>query len=133
MSLQTVVVRPCPACKHRAGPSYVSMVFGVFTIHRSSYPTPQYLAAPRAVLVREDDLVPPDRPRIPPSRHIADDLRRRIAAGEWQPRQQLPSNRALAAEYGTTPRTVSKALRVLEDEGLVEIAANWGTFRAGEG
>ena len=77
--------------------------------------------------------MPSDRPRVPPSRHVADDLRRRIAAGEWQPGQQLPTNRALAGEYATTPRTVSKALRTLEDEGLVEIAPNWGTFRAGEG
>jgi GntR family transcriptional regulator len=72
----------------------------------------------------------PDRSRELPSRRIADDLRRRIEAGEWDSGQQLPSNAELAGHYGSTRRTVSKALRVLADEGLVEIQANWGTFRA---
>lgn len=77
-----------------------------------------------------EDLSVPDRPRELPSRRITDDLRRRIAAGEWESGQQLPSNAELAQHYGSTRRTVSKALRVLEAEGLVEIQANWGTFRA---
>jgi DNA-binding GntR family transcriptional regulator len=72
----------------------------------------------------------PDRPRELPSRRITDDLRRRIEAGEWASGQQLPSNAELAGHYGSTRRTVSKALRTLADEGLVEIQANWGTFRA---
>jgi GntR family transcriptional regulator len=76
-----------------------------------------------------DDLDVPDRPRELPSRRITDDLRRRIDAGEWASGEQLPSNAALALEYVSTRRTVSKALRVLADEGLIEIAPNWGTFR----
>jgi DNA-binding GntR family transcriptional regulator len=82
----------------------------------------------RALVWKDQDV--PDRPRELPSRRIADDLRRRIEAGEWASGQQLPSNAELAGHYNSTRRTVSKALRTLEAEGLVEIQANWGTFRA---
>ena len=76
-----------------------------------------------------NDLVP-DRSPVPPSRAIADDLRRRLTSGEWQPGQQLPTNAQLAEHYQVARRTVNRALRVLEDEGLVTIARSWGTFRA---
>ena len=67
---------------------------------------------------------------MPPSRAIADDLRHRIEAGEWASGQQLPPLAALADHYGHAKRTVTKALRVLEAEGLIVITPNWGTHRA---
>lgn len=77
-----------------------------------------------------DHQVSPDRPRLPPSRRIADDLRRRLAEGEWTPGTQLPSNAALAGEYGSTRRTISRVMAVLAQEGWVEIESRWGTFAA---
>lgn len=72
----------------------------------------------------------PDRPPVPPSRAIADDLRARIAAGEWPHGAQLPSVAELSEHYGAARRTVSKALRMVADEGLVVITPSWGTHRA---
>jgi len=75
----------------------------------------------------------PDRPREPPSRHITADLRRRIESGEWPPGSQLPSHAELAAQYGSTRRTVSRAIQALAQDGLVEIEPRWGTFVAQPG
>jgi DNA-binding GntR family transcriptional regulator len=73
----------------------------------------------------------PDRPRVPPSRHIADDLKRRIEAGEFgKPGSQLPSNAELAESYGTTRRTVARAMQALAEQHVVEIEPRWGTFVA---
>jgi GntR family transcriptional regulator len=51
-------------------------------------------------------------------REIAADLRRRIAAGEFDDRL-LPSEATLAGAYGASRVTVRKALDALRDEGLV--------------
>ncbi len=44
------------------------------------------------------------------------------------PGAQLPSNRALMAEYGASPGTVQKAIRHLAGLGLVESRSGVGTF-----
>ena len=64
-----------------------------------------------------------------PSRQV-EDLRRRCLAGEWKPGERLPAVADLAAHYGVARNTVTKALRRLADDGLVEIVPSWGTFRA---
>jgi GntR family transcriptional regulator len=51
-------------------------------------------------------------------REIAADLRRRIAAGEFDDRL-LPSEATLTGAYGASRVTVRKALDALRDEGLV--------------
>lgn len=51
-------------------------------------------------------------------REIAADLRRRIAAGEFDDRL-LPSEATLSGAYGASRVTVRKALDALKDEGLV--------------
>ena len=84
---------------------------------------------PAVPVLCHDPLVP-DRPLVPPSKAIADDLRRRIAAGEWEHGAQLPTNAQIAEQYGHARRTVSKAMKILEAEGLVVITPNWGTHRA---
>jgi DNA-binding GntR family transcriptional regulator len=38
----------------------------------------------------------------------------------------------LAAQYGVSRSTVTRAMRVLAGEGLVRIVPRWGTFVAGE-
>ncbi len=52
-------------------------------------------------------------------RQLMDQLRRRVAAGQWKPGQELPSVRELAAELAVHPMTISKAYSLLEAEGLL--------------
>jgi DNA-binding GntR family transcriptional regulator len=66
---------------------------------------------------------------VPPSARVEADLRARIAAGEWDHGAALPSVAALAEHYAVSRASVSKALRRVADDGLVEIVPAWGTFR----
>ncbi len=65
-----------------------------------------------------------------PGERVEADLRHRIASGEWQADQALPTVAALAEYYQVSPGVVHRVLRRLADEGLVRIVARWGTFRA---
>lgn len=47
-------------------------------------------------------------------------LRAAIAAGRWKPGEPLPSRSALAAEFGTHPNTIARALQQLNSEGVVQ-------------
>lgn len=82
----------------------------------------------RAISCGDDQDVPrgPERPY----EIVAADLRRRIAAGEWQPDEALPTVAALADHYRVSKTTVTRTLRMLADEGLVRVVPRWGTFRA---
>lgn len=60
-----------------------------------------------------------------PYRRLADDLRARIAAGEWQPGDRLPSHRELREEYEVGRGVVEHAMALLRQQGTVE-----GTRRA---
>ncbi|SHL76659.1 GntR family transcriptional regulator [Streptomyces yunnanensis] len=53
-------------------------------------------------------------------RHIAADIRARIAAGQWAPGTQIPSRRALALTYGVHHETVRLAIELLRSEGILE-------------
>lgn len=53
-------------------------------------------------------------------RQLMDQLRRRVAAGQWLAGQELPSVRELALELAVHPMTISKAYSLLETEGLLE-------------
>ncbi|QCX81301.1 DNA-binding transcriptional repressor MngR [Streptomyces sp. YIM 121038] len=53
-------------------------------------------------------------------RRIAADIRRRIAAGEWQPGQPLPSRSQMANEYRVHPQTVRLAYDRLRRTGVLE-------------
>ncbi|MUL82593.1 MULTISPECIES: PLP-dependent aminotransferase family protein [unclassified Mycolicibacterium] len=57
---------------------------------------------------------------------IVSGLRKWIATAP--PGAQLPSNRALVAEYAASPVTVAKAMRALRNLGLVESRPGVGTF-----
>jgi len=52
---------------------------------------------------------------------VAAEIRRAIAQGEAGPGEKIPQARDLAAELGVNTNTVLRALRVLRDEGLVEM------------
>ena len=60
------------------------------------------------------------------SSRIVDGLREWIAGAA--PGAQLPSTRALVAQYQASPVTVQKALRALATQGLVETRPGAGTF-----
>jgi DNA-binding GntR family transcriptional regulator len=61
---------------------------------------------------------------------VTDAMRARIQAGEWAPEERLPPVGELAAAYDVSRTTMSKALHLLEGEGLVTIVQSWGVFRA---
>ena len=63
-----------------------------------------------------------------PSEAVEQGLRERIAAGEWQPGEQLPSTGQLADQYRTSKETCARVLRKLAGEGLVIIRNRWGSF-----
>lgn len=58
---------------------------------------------------------------------IRGDLRARIAARDWPPGTVLPTEAALAAEYGVARGTVARALADLAAAGLVERRRRAGT------
>ena len=61
---------------------------------------------------------------------IRDDLRMRIAAGEWAAGDRLPSETELAARYGVARMTVRQAIGALAGEGVVVRRQGLGTFAA---
>jgi DNA-binding GntR family transcriptional regulator len=71
-------------------------------------------------------------PRGPerPYEVVAADLRRRIAAGEWQAGEALPTVAVLAGHYGVSRSTITRVLSILAGEDLVRVVPRWGTFRA---
>lgn len=68
------------------------------------------------------------RPRACPSvsLEIADDLRQRITSGELG--GQLPTQRTLARQYGTSQTTINRAMRLLRQEGLITSFYGAGSF-----
>ncbi|KYK14247.1 GntR family transcriptional regulator [Streptomyces rochei] len=63
-------------------------------------------------------------------RGVADDLRTRVQAGEFDQKRKLPGERALREHYGVSLMTLRQALAALRDEGLVEARQGAGWFLA---
>ena len=57
---------------------------------------------------------------VPAYRQLVDQIRLLVASGRLQPGDEIPSTRALSADLGLNPMTISRAWALLEDEGLVE-------------
>ncbi|WP_405779871.1 GntR family transcriptional regulator [Streptomyces sp. NBC_00859] len=64
----------------------------------------------------------------PPSRRIAEDLRRKIEVGELRSGDKLPSERRLAEQYGAARNTAREAIRILAEQGLVTAKHGSGVF-----
>ncbi|MFY7973736.1 MAG: GntR family transcriptional regulator [Rubrivivax sp.] len=64
-------------------------------------------------------VVAPGSPE-PIYRQLVEQLRRRVAAGQWVAGQELPSVRELALALAVNPMTVSKAYGLLEADGLLQ-------------
>lgn len=63
---------------------------------------------------------------LPLFEQVCAEIRRAIAEGEAQPGERLPTAKALAAVLGVNSNTVLRALRVLRDEGLLELRRGRG-------
>lgn len=59
---------------------------------------------------------------------VADDIGRRIRAGEWARDERLPGRERLAEQYGVADRTVRRAMEELEARGMVTVVPDKGTF-----
>ena len=57
-------------------------------------------------------------------------LKRELAQGRWPPGSLMPSEADLVAKFGVSRMTVNRALRELQNEGLVSRAQGVGTFAA---
>jgi GntR family transcriptional regulator len=64
----------------------------------------------------------------PPYVLVAEDLRRRISAGEWRPGERLPSRAKLAEEYDVGTNVTQRAQQRLITEGVLEGRAGSGTY-----
>jgi GntR family transcriptional regulator len=57
---------------------------------------------------------------VPVYRQLMDQIRFHIASSLMKPGDELPSTRALSAELGINPMTISKAYSLLEREAVIE-------------
>ncbi|MFI6689304.1 GntR family transcriptional regulator [Streptomyces sp. NPDC050485] len=57
-----------------------------------------------------------------PHEQVAAALRADILSGRLTPGEKLPGQRELGEQYDVAPNTMAQALRLLEEEGLVEMA-----------
>ncbi|MCQ4082476.1 winged helix-turn-helix domain-containing protein [Streptomyces sp. RB6PN25] len=64
----------------------------------------------------------------PAYQQVADDLRRRIAAGEYAETGKLPSLAELERGYGVTSTVAREAIRALKAEGLAVSHQGKGAF-----
>lgn len=69
---------------------------------------------------------------LPRYRRIAEDLRRRVAAGEFAPGGMLPSEAELSRAYDASRVTVRRALLLLRGEGIIDARRGLGWFVAAE-
>jgi GntR family transcriptional regulator len=69
----------------------------------------------------------PDDARAP-YQQVAASLEERIRSGQLHAGDRLPTNKALAAEFGVATMTVQSALRLLREQGLVVSYQGRGTF-----
>ncbi|MEU3305861.1 winged helix-turn-helix domain-containing protein [Nocardiopsis sp. NPDC006832] len=61
---------------------------------------------------------------------VAHQLREQIQAGKLKPRDPLPSEATMVADYGIARETARRAIALLRDEGLVVTLPQRGTFVA---
>jgi DNA-binding transcriptional regulator YhcF (GntR family) len=59
---------------------------------------------------------------------ISDDIRQRIASGQWPPGMRMPPVRELSIDLGVNPNTAQRSLAELEREGLVFTERTAGRF-----
>jgi len=61
---------------------------------------------------------------------IADQVRNRIAVGEWAEGERIPSVREMAVTLGVNPNTVTRSYQTLLDNGIIDNRRGIGYFVA---
>ena len=61
---------------------------------------------------------------------IADQVRDRIAGGEWPEGDRIPSVREMAVNLGVNPNTVTRSYQTLLDNGIIDNRRGIGYFVA---
>jgi GntR family transcriptional regulator len=67
---------------------------------------------------------------VPKYHQLYDILRQKIAGGEWQPHEAIPSERELESLYNVSRTTVRQAINLLVTEGFLYREHGRGTFVA---
>jgi GntR family transcriptional regulator len=57
---------------------------------------------------------------VPAYRQLVDQIRLLVASGRLRPGEEIPSTRALSADLGLNPMTISRAWALLEQDGVLE-------------
>ena len=65
-----------------------------------------------------------------PYARVKEFLKQGLATGHWQPGALMPSEAELVAQFGVSRMTVTRALRELQNEGLVTRVQGLGTYAA---
>jgi GntR family histidine utilization transcriptional repressor len=65
-----------------------------------------------------------------PYARVKEFLKQGLASGHWQPGALMPSEAELVARFGVSRMTVTRALRELQNEGLVTRVQGLGTYAA---
>jgi DNA-binding GntR family transcriptional regulator len=76
-----------------------------------------------------DDRIDPIAP-LPPYRQIADILRRRIEAGQYQPDTRIPTESELIEAFEVARTTARRAIAVLREEGFIYTVPQRGSYVA---
>ncbi|HEX3444815.1 MAG TPA: GntR family transcriptional regulator, partial [Chthoniobacterales bacterium] len=66
--------------------------------------------------------------RKPKYRQVFEAIEGAILSGHYQPGEKLPSEAGLVEEFGTSRITVVRALRELQQKGIVQRRAGSGTY-----
>ena len=69
---------------------------------------------------------------VPVWPQVADELRRRLDAGQYAPGARFPAVVELATELDVAPSTVQKAVATLREEGRLYTVLGQGSFVAAE-
>lgn len=69
---------------------------------------------------------------VPVWPQVADELRRRLDAGQYKPGERFPAVNELASELDVAPSTVQKAVAALRKEGRLYTVLGQGSFVKGD-
>ena len=69
-------------------------------------------------------------PATAPYAQVKQFLKQGLSVGRWEPGALMPSESALVAQFGVSRMTITRALRELQNEGLVTRVQGLGTYAA---
>ena len=81
-------------------------------------------------MVFPDVLASKSAPPSAPYARVKQFLKQELERGRWSPGTLMPSEAELVAQFGVSRMTVTRALRELQSEGLVDRLQGVGTFAA---